>query len=77
MANNPKSLYIHIPFCEHFCSYCDFTKLFYNQKFEKPYLEALKKEISLKVTNKISTLYFGGHSIIIEIITLFVLTWEA
>ena len=60
MANNPKSLYIHIPFCDHICSYCDFTKLFYFSKFEKPYLEALKKEISSKVKNKIFTLYFGG-----------------
>lgn len=60
MANSPKALYIHIPFCEHICKYCDFTKLFYFSKFEKPYLEALKKEIATKVTNKISTLYFGG-----------------
>ena len=60
MANNPKSLYIHIPFCEHICSYCDFTKLFYFSRFEKPYLEALKREISSKVKNKIFTLYFGG-----------------
>ena len=60
MANNPKSLYIHIPFCEHICKYCDFTKLFYFSQFEKPYLEALKKEISFKVKNIIFTLYFGG-----------------
>lgn len=60
MANNPKALYIHIPFCEHICKYCDFTKLFYFSKFEKPYLEALKKEISSKVKNKVFTLYFGG-----------------
>ena len=60
MANNPKALYIHIPFCEHICKYCDFTKLFYFSKFEKPYLEALKKEISSKVKNKIFTLYYGG-----------------
>ena len=60
MANNPKSLYIHIPFCEHICKYCDFTKLFYFKKFEKPYIEALKKEVSSKVKNKILTLYFGG-----------------
>ena len=60
MANNPKSLYIHIPFCEHICKYCDFTKLFYFSRFEKPYLEALKKEISSKVKNRIFTLYFGG-----------------
>ena len=60
MANKPNSLYIHIPFCEHVCSYCDFTKLFYNQKYEKPYLDSLENEIRNKVTNKISTLYFGG-----------------
>ena len=60
MANNPKSLYLHIPFCEHICKYCDFTKLFYFSKFEKPYLDALEKEISSKVKNKIFTLYFGG-----------------
>ena len=60
MANNPKALYIHIPFCEHICKYCDFTKLFYFSKFEKPYLKALKKEIKEKVKNKVFTLYFGG-----------------
>ena len=60
MANNPKSLYIHIPFCEHICKYCDFTKLFYFSKYEKPYLDALKKENSSKVKNLIFTLYFGG-----------------
>ena len=60
MANNPKSLYVHIPFCEHICKYCDFTKLFYFSKFEKPYLDALEKEILSKVKNKIFTLYFGG-----------------
>ena len=60
MANNPKSLYIHIPFCEHICKYCDFTKLFYFSKFEKPYLDALKKELTSKIKNEIFTLYFGG-----------------
>ena len=60
MANKPNSLYIHIPFCEHVCSYCDFTKLFYNQKFEKPYLDSLENEIKTKVSKKVSTLYFGG-----------------
>ncbi|MBR4377500.1 MAG: radical SAM family heme chaperone HemW [Bacilli bacterium] len=60
MASKPNSLYIHIPFCEHVCSYCDFTKLFYNQKYEKPYLDSLENEIKLKVSNIVSTLYFGG-----------------
>ena len=60
MANKPESIYIHIPFCEHICSYCDFTKLFYNQKYEKPYIEALKKEINDAHIDKVKTIYIGG-----------------
>ena len=43
-ANKPQSLYIHIPFCDHICSYCDFTKLFYFEKYEKPYLDAIEED---------------------------------
>lgn len=60
MSNKISALYIHIPFCDHICSYCDFTKLFYFKKYEKPYLEALKKEILSYNINKVNTLYFGG-----------------
>ena len=28
-------LYIHIPFCNSICSYCDFCKIFYNKKYIK------------------------------------------
>lgn len=59
-STNNKSLYIHIPFCEHICPYCDFTKLFYFEKFSKPYLEALFKEIDSYHLNKMDTIYFGG-----------------
>lgn len=54
------SLYIHIPFCEHICPYCDFTKLFYFSKFSKPYLEALFKEIDSYHLRKMETIYIGG-----------------
>jgi len=57
---NPKSLYIHIPFCDHICSYCDFTKLFYNEKFAKKYIESLVKEIDSYNITKVDTIYFGG-----------------
>ena len=60
MANKPESIYIHIPFCEHICSYCDFTKLFYNQKYEQPYLEALKNEIINAHIDNVKTIYIGG-----------------
>ena len=55
-----KALYIHIPFCAHICKYCDFTKLFYNEKFAKPYLEALFKEIDSYNVDKVDTIYIGG-----------------
>ena len=60
MENNPKSLYVHIPFCSHICEYCDFTKLFYNQKFIEPYLKALFSEIDSYNIDKYDTIYVGG-----------------
>ena len=57
---NPNSLYIHIPFCAHICKYCDFTKLFYNERFAKPYLEELFKELDSYHINKVKTIYIGG-----------------
>ena len=56
-----KSVYIHIPFCSSICSYCDFCKIFYIDKWVMPYLDALKKEIKERYNNEpIRTLYIGG-----------------
>lgn len=56
-----KAVYIHIPFCEHICSYCDFCKMFYYSSFVDQYLEALEKEIKEKYEKEeIETLYIGG-----------------
>ncbi|MBQ0008988.1 MAG: radical SAM family heme chaperone HemW [Firmicutes bacterium] len=60
MTNKPESLYIHIPFCDHICKYCDFTKLFYFEKYEKEYLDSLITEIEHYHINRVKTLYFGG-----------------
>lgn len=55
------SVYIHIPFCDKICSYCDFCKLFYNENFVDRYLEALKKEIlTLYKGELVNTIYIGG-----------------
>ena len=55
-----KSLYIHIPFCEHICAYCDFTKLLTNDKFIDSYMPELYKEIDSYNIDKVNTLYIGG-----------------
>ena len=56
-----KSVYIHIPFCEEICSYCDFCKMFYTENLVDKYLEKLKKEIEKNYKNEsIETIYIGG-----------------
>ena len=57
------SVYIHIPFCSKICSYCDFCKIYYNEKLASNYLDALEKEIKERYNNEdIYTLYIGGGS---------------
>ena len=56
-----KSIYIHIPFCDTICNYCDFCKFIKNDDWINKYLIALDKEITLKYKGeKIETLYIGG-----------------
>ena len=56
-----KSAYIHIPFCETICAYCDFCKFYYRKEWVSPYLKALKKEIETSYQNEVlDTLYVGG-----------------
>ena len=55
------SLYVHIPFCEHICSYCDFCKMFYNEKMCDDYINVLIKELeNLNIDHKLKTIYIGG-----------------
>ncbi len=55
------SVYIHIPFCNNICSYCSFTKFYYDKEKVKKYLKALKKEVLEKYKGElIKTLYIGG-----------------
>lgn len=55
------SVYIHIPFCKTICTYCDFCKVFYNEKFVTKYLQNLEKEILSQYNNEIlDTIYIGG-----------------
>jgi putative coproporphyrinogen dehydrogenase len=56
-----KSVYIHIPFCDIICSYCDFCKLYSNDNMIDKYLDELDKEIKSRYKGEvIETLYIGG-----------------
>lgn len=56
-----KAVYIHIPFCNSICSYCDFCKVVYNHDWVNPYFERLKEEIDNSyLGEEIETLYIGG-----------------
>lgn len=58
------ALYIHIPFCDHKCIYCDFYSIITSDNIAN-FLSALKKEIrhyskDYSVDRIYSSIYFGG-----------------
>ncbi|MCY9184575.1 radical SAM family heme chaperone HemW [Bacillus halotolerans] len=59
-----KSAYIHIPFCEHICHYCDFNKYFIQSQPVGEYLNALEKEMinTIEKTGQpdLETIFIGG-----------------
>lgn len=58
------ALYIHVPFCERKCNYCDFSSYSGKNHLIDEYIEALKKEIILYKNTlnnyKVNTVFFGG-----------------
>lgn len=56
------SLYIHIPFCKHICTYCDFHKEIATLEKKKNYIDALLQEIELykEEIKHVETIYIGG-----------------
>ena len=55
------SAYIHIPFCNKICSYCDFCKLYYDKELVNNYLKELDNDISNSYNNEVlKTIYIGG-----------------
>ena len=56
------SLYLHIPFCEHKCIYCDFYSIESLDPMEA-FVAALKKEIGMYASHALEpfeTVFFGG-----------------
>ena len=59
-------LYLHIPFCEKICDYCDFFTIQGPNRLHGEYLDLLSREISAfsvrypGVLSQVETLYLGG-----------------
>ncbi len=57
-------IYLHIPFCKHKCTYCDFTSFPDKLSFAEAYMACLYKEIEMRgeqlKKETIDTVYFGG-----------------
>lgn len=64
MNKEPLGIYIHIPFCEKKCAYCDFLSGPSTRQEKNEYMEALKTEIQgfqkVYETYKVVSIFFGG-----------------
>jgi len=56
----PNSLYVHIPYCDHICHYCDFTKMLTNRQQTMAYVHEVLKEIASFGHHHYQTIFFGG-----------------
>jgi len=56
------SIYVHIPFCDHICTYCDFHKEIASDKKKQDYIDALCRELVVHQDDlvDIKTIYIGG-----------------
>ncbi len=57
-------IYVHIPFCRHKCSYCDFTSFPDKIDYAEAYMACLYKELKMRGEElkdyQFDTVYFGG-----------------
>lgn len=60
MKSKPKALYIHVPFCEHLCYYCDYPRILITKQNIDLYLDKLEEELKLYNPEGVETIYVGG-----------------
>ncbi len=58
---SPLGLYLHIPFCESICNYCNFNRGLLDDDLKRRYARALEHEIRRAGDGApVDTIYFGG-----------------
>ena len=59
--HGPLGLYLHIPFCEAICNYCNFNRRLLDTSLKRRYLDALSREIaSCRDVHRVDSVFFGG-----------------
>lgn len=53
-------LYLHIPFCQAICSYCNFNRGLFDDALKRRYVDALEQEIRRAPGGAADTIFFGG-----------------
>jgi len=55
-----QALYVHVPFCDEICSYCDFTRVKTHPLLIERYLFSLAQELNELPNHAMRTVYIGG-----------------
>ena len=57
----PRAVYVHVPFCQHRCGYCDFTLVANRDDLVDQYMNALSNELAqLGETCVVDSIFVGG-----------------
>ena len=63
-TDHPVAVYLHVPFCHHRCSYCDFNIYAGMKSLYEPYVEAVAEEIAVTAARvgrvRVPSIYIGG-----------------
>ncbi len=61
-AQQPRSAYVHVPFCKHRCGYCNFTLVANREDLIDEYIDCLTREIEQQLAAPVpmDTLFLGG-----------------
>lgn len=58
------NVYVHVPFCHQFCSFCGYFKTIYKEELQSRFVDGLCQEIQIRSDclrrSRIHTLHFGG-----------------
>lgn len=56
-----KAMYVHVPFCDSICAYCDFGRCKMHSSLANQWLSAIERELKNRnIKDELETLYIGG-----------------